>query len=395
MNLEKFNNKSILIWGYGREGKSTEAFLQSHTSGCIIEVFEGKREDIDDSRFDYVFKSPGIVMEEENPKFTSQTELFLECFRDRVIGITGTKGKSTTSSMMYYVLNKCLPQRVILLGNIGLPCLDYFDEIDEDTIVVFEMSCHQLAHVSVSPHIAVFLNLFEEHLDYYGTVEKYFAAKANITKFQAKNDFLYIGGQVPDVESIAQKTVINRGDEPDYALRVLGEHNDYNAHFVFKIATELFGVDENDAKQALGEFTGLPHRLQYLGKKDGVDYYDDSISTIPNATIEALRAIPNAVSVIIGGMDRGICYDTLIDFVHSHKQYLYIFAYSSGKRIYESVSDELNCKYVEDLQAAVDLAKRLTPVGGACVLSPAAASYGYFKNFEERGDAFKALVGIE
>lgn len=395
MNLEKFNNKSILIWGYGREGKSTEAFLKSHTLGCKIEVFEGKREEIDDSKFDFVFKSPGIVMEEENPKFTSQTELFLECFRDRVIGVTGTKGKSTTSSMMYYVLNKCLPQRVILLGNIGLPCLDYFDEIDEDTIVVFEMSCHQLAHVKVSPHIAVFLNLFEEHLDYYGTVEKYFAAKENITRFQTKNDFLYIGAQVPPVESIAQRTVISRGEEPDYALKVLGEHNDYNAHFVFRIATELFSVEEEAAKAALSEFTGLPHRLQYLGKKDGVDYYDDSISTIPNATIEALRAIPNAVSVIIGGMDRGICYDALIDFVHANKQYLYIFAYSSGKRIFESVSDELNCKYVEDLQAAVDLAKKLTPVGGACVLSPAAASYGYFKNFEERGDVFKALTGIE
>lgn len=395
MELDRLNNKAILIWGYGREGKSTEAFLRTHTSGCIIEIFEGKREDIDDSRFDYIFKSPGIVMEEENPKFTSQTELFLECFRDRVIGVTGTKGKSTTSSMLYYVLNACLPQRVILLGNIGLPCLDYFDEIDEDTIVVFEMSCHQLAHVGVSPHIAVFLNLFEEHLDYYGTVEKYFAAKANITRFQTKNDFLFIGSQVPPVESIAQRTSISREEVPDYALKVLGEHNDYNAHFVFRIATELFGVDENAAKQALGDFTGLPHRLQYLGKKDGVDYYDDSISTIPNATIEALRSIPNAVSVIIGGMDRGICYDSLINFIHSNRQYLYIFAYSSGKRIYESVSEELNCKYVEDLAAAVDLAKRVTPEGGACVLSPAAASYGYFKNFEERGDAFRALVGIE
>ncbi len=395
MELDRLNNKAILIWGYGREGKSTEAFLRTHTSGCIIEIFEGKREDIDDSRFDYIFKSPGIVMEEENPKFTSQTELFLECFRDRVIGVTGTKGKSTTSSMLYYVLNACLPQRVILLGNIGLPCLDYFDEIDEDTIVVFEMSCHQLAHVGVSPHIAVFLNLFEEHLDYYGTVEKYFAAKANITRFQTKNDFLFIGSQVPPVESIAQRASISREEVPDYALKVLGEHNDYNAHFVFRIATELFGVDENAAKQALGDFTGLPHRLQYLGKKDGVDYYDDSISTIPNATIEALRSIPNAVSVIIGGMDRGICYDSLINFIHSNRQYLYIFAYSSGKRIYESVSEELNCKYVEDLAAAVDLAKRVTPEGGACVLSPAAASYGYFKNFEERGDAFRALVGIE
>lgn len=394
MEFEKFNNKAILIWGYGREGKSTEAFLRSHTTGCIVEVFEGKREEIDETRFDYIFKSPGIVMEDDNPKFTSQTELFLECFRDRVVGVTGTKGKSTTSSMLYYVLNKCLPKRVILLGNIGLPCLDYFDEVDEDTIVVFEMSCHQLAHAKVSPHVAVFLNLFEEHLDYYGTVDKYFAAKSNIGRFQTKNDFLFVGEQVPPFESIAQRTVIGRNDAPDYKLSVLGEHNDYNAHFVFKIATELFGVDETEAKAALSEFTGLPHRLQYLGKKDEIDYYDDSISTIPFATIEALKAVKNAKSVIIGGMDRGIDYTPLIDYIRKNPQFIYIFAYSSGKRIYENVADGQNCRYAEDLSAAVELAKQLTPAGGACVLSPAAASYGYFKNFEERGDAFKALVGL-
>ena len=394
MEFEKFNNKAVLIWGYGREGKSTEAFLKSHTTGCITEVFEGKREELDASRFDYVFKSPGIVMEDDDPKFTSQTELFLDCFRDNVIGVTGTKGKSTTSSMLYYVLNKCLPKRVLLLGNIGLPCLDYFDEIDEDTIVVFEMSCHQLAHVKTSPHISVFLNLFEEHLDYYGTVDKYFAAKSNIARFQTKNDFLYIGEQVPEFESVSRRTVISRNDVPDYELKVLGDHNDYNAHFVFKIATELFGVEEESAKAALSEFTGLPHRLQFLGNKDGIDYYDDSISTIPFAAIEALHAVKNAGSIIIGGMDRGIDYGPLLDFIRANGQYTYIFAYSSGKRIYESVSDLKNCMPVEDLTAAVELAKRVTPEGMACILSPAAASYGYFKNFEERGDAFKALVGL-
>jgi UDP-N-acetylmuramoylalanine--D-glutamate ligase len=158
--LDGFDNKRILIWGYGREGKATEKFLKTHTKAVAVEHFEGSREDLPDSDFDLIFKSPGIVMEDDDPRFTSMTELFLELFADRTIGITGTKGKSTTSSLLYHCLSRCLDKKVILLGNIGLPCLDYYDEIDEDTVVVFELSCHQLAHTNVSPHIAVFLNLF-------------------------------------------------------------------------------------------------------------------------------------------------------------------------------------------------------------------------------------------
>ena len=168
MNIqEKFGNKRILIWGFGREGQSTKHFLSRCCTPACVDVFEGKRDGIDEDAYDFIIKSPGIVMEEEHPKYTSQTEIFLEEHRDRVIGVTGTKGKSTTASMLRHVLGRCLNKKVILLGNIGEPCLDYFDEVDDETVVVFEMSCHQLAHTKVSPHVALFLNLYEEHLDYY------------------------------------------------------------------------------------------------------------------------------------------------------------------------------------------------------------------------------------
>lgn len=393
----KFDDKKILIWGYGREGKSTEQFLKNCCKPESIDIFEGKREEIDEDKYDFIIKSPGIVMEEDNPKYTSQTDIFLEAFRDQVIGITGTKGKSTTSAMMAHVLSDCLDRKVILLGNIGEPCLNYYSEMDDDTIVVFEMSCHQLAHAHVSPRIAVMLNLYEEHLDYYKTLEKYFAAKQSITNFQIEDDHFYVGDQVLTVNKIENNEgvnvhVINRAETPSYELKILGEHNCYNAYVVSTIAKEQFGIPDIIIRDSLKTFDGLAHRLQFIGSYDGIDYYDDSISTIPGATISALTSVKNAYSVIIGGMDRGIDYSLLIEYVKAHAEYCYIFAYESGKRIYDTIGSGEGRYYVEDLEAAVKLAKEKTPKGKACILSPAAASYGYFKNFEHRGEVYAELV---
>ena len=390
---DRFDNRKILIWGYGREGRSTEEFLKKFCRAKSVEVFEGKREDIREDDYDYIIKSPGIVMDDDDPKFTSQTQIFLENYRDNTVGITGTKGKSTTSAMLHHVLDAA-GKKALLLGNIGEPCLDHFGDIDDDTIVVFEMSCHQLAHVTVSPHVAVFLNIFEEHLDYYKTVERYFAAKANITKFQTSSDHLFKGSGVTGLESAARIHVIDPENVPEYDLSILGHHNDYNAHFVHEIASKIYGVDDGVIRHALSQFKGLAHRLQHIGCIDGIDCYDDSISTIPSATIEATEAVKNAGTILIGGMDRGISYDDLIAFIDSNTQYNYIFSYDSGKRIYDSIIKRDNCIYKETLAEAVSYAKEITPKGRAIILSPASASYGYFKNFEERGEVFKQLCGL-
>ncbi len=391
MNYDRFNNKSILIWGYGREGKSTEQFLKRCACPARVKIFEGKWEEIDGD-YDYVIKSPGIVCEEENEKLTSQTEIFLEAFRDQVIGITGTKGKSTTAALLAHVLKETMNRQVILLGNIGEPCLNHFDEIDEDTVVVFEMSCHQLAHTKISPHIAVFLNLYEEHLDYYGTFEKYFQAKKNITKYQTRRDFLYVGAQVPKIDTSAE--IIKIDHAQDYGLKILGDHNNYNAEFVYRIATERYGADAELVRKSMKGFDGLPHRLQFIGEKDGRAYYDDSISTIPGATISAMKAVKNAYAVLIGGMDRGIDYEELVRYIEQDQDHAYIFMYDSGKRIYDEVSHRKNCFYEKDLKQALRRAEDVTPEGKAILLSPAAASYGTFKNFEERGEYFRIYAGL-
>ena len=386
---ELLSNKKILIWGYGREGKSTEDFLKAYYPTASIEIFEGKRDEINDDAYDYIVKSPGIRMDEDNPKFISQTELFLLEFKDKVIGVTGTKGKSTTSSMLAHVLSDCLPDKnVILLGNIGLPCLDYYGQIDDDTIVVFEMSCHQLAHVDVSPHIAVFLNLYEEHLDYYDTLERYFAAKANIARYQTESDLFYVGSNVPAIDTKAKLKVMDNLKSDSFELFILGEHNQYNAQYVYTIASENFDISDDSIRNSLKTFKGLPHRLQYVTTLDDIDYYDDSISTIPNATIQALSSIENSQTVLIGGMDRGIDYTALVEFIKIHPEYNYICAYESGKRIYDQVKDCTGTYYANDLLESVKLAKKITKKGKAIVLSPASASYGYFKNFEHRGEMF-------
>lgn len=402
---ERFTDKRILIWGYGREGKSTEDFLKRCCKPASIEIFQGTREEIIEDNYDYIFKSPGIVMHESHPKYISQTQVFMEEFGKQTIGVTGTKGKSTTSSLLYTVLSACSGKEVILMGNIGLPCLDYFDQIDDNTIVVFELSAHQLYHTTVSPHVGVFLNLYEDHLDYYKTMDRYYMAKTHVASYQDEEDFAYIGSNVPEFKTAGKKTVISCESDYDYELSIEGNHNRYNAEFVHRIATEVYGCDSEEVKASLKTFTGLAHRLQKVATVDGVDYYDDSISTIPQATISAATSLKSAKTLLIGGMDRGIDYTVLEEFIPAHDEYIYICMYESGKRIYDAVMARLdssekmrtletgnNILYVDDLEAAVLKAKEITPEGYACVLSPAAASYGYFKNFEERGDVFKELV---
>ena len=393
MNItDRLNGKRILIWGYGREGKSTERFLQTHCKPQSVEVYEGKVEGIDEEKYDLIVKSPGIHVERYSPKYTSQTEMFLDQFRSQTIGVTGTKGKSTTSSMLYHVLSACLDRKVLLVGNIGIPCFDAYDNIDDDAVVVFEMSCHQLANNPFSPHVAVFLNLYEDHLDYYHTRENYFATKKNITTHQTADDWFFYGNDVPPVETAAQKRLITFDDPRTFQMKLKGAHNQFNARFVYGIATELFGCADAQIRAAIADFNGLPHRMEFVAAVNGVEYYNDSISTIPEATVRAAGSIPNVKTIMIGGMDRGINYDELIDFIMAHPEYTYILSYASGKRIFDAVSHLPYCLYAEELPQAVALAKQITPAGGAVLFSPAAASYGYFKNFEDRGEVFKSLV---
>lgn len=390
--IDSLSGKKVLIWGYGREGRSSENFINKHCHDTEIKVYEGTYDEELFSRYDVILKSPGIPYLSRFKGLSSQTELFTEQFRERIIGITGTKGKSTTSAMIYHVLQKC-GIRSVLVGNIGYPCFDHYDSIDKDTVIVYEMSCHQLSTATVSPHAAILLNLFEEHLDYYKTVENYHRAKRNIYRFQDEHDILVTNN---DIKVNTRSEVIRcSGNEYEGKMMLLGEHNRYNASVVYSLMKRLseeLSLDMDKVCEGISDFTGLDHRLQFIGTYGDVRYYDDSISTINESAIEAVESVPDIDTILIGGMDRGIDYTPLITFLNGYDKPLNIVCmYESGERIFPLLTSKT--KYmVKDLKESVETAKKITKKGGACVLSPAAASYTHFKNFEDRGDQFCGFV---
>lgn len=431
-NLKKeFENNKIMIWGMGIEGKSTFKFIRSLCPTMHLTIVDNVEVSIDDDYYSYInasdsklcfddfdciIKSPGIAVDILNfpfDKLTSQTDLFLKYYRKQVVGITGTKGKSTTSSLLYHVL-KSVNDNVFLVGNIGVPCFDVIHDMNEDSIVVFEISCHQLEYSRYSPHISVLLNLYQEHIDHYGTFEKYISAKENIFRFQDENDIAIINDQCSNKAIMTKNVFIcsldNQGDiyvdEPylvipnqkckiDLAkIPLLGHHNFYNMAVVFAITYQYFKLSCVEFNTACETFVTLSHRLQNVGIFDDVRYIDDSISTICQSTIQAIKSLNDVNTVLIGGLDRGIEYEELVTFLINSNVKNVIFMYASGKRIAAIWKEKTtkDCYVVDDLKQAVLLAKKVTAKDSICLLSPAAASYGYFKNFEERGDEFQRLV---
>ena len=423
------DGKNILILGMGKEGRSTLSFINKHINYKTITVADkneitgieknvlcrfgsGYMDNLGD--YDVIIKSPGVVYDSKSEeiikKTFSQTDLFLLEFSDKTIGITGTKGKSTTTTLIHHILTKCGYDSV-LTGNIGIPPLDSAEKMQENSVAVFEMSCHQLEYATVSPHIAVVLNLFEDHLDHYKTREKYIEAKENIFLNQKGNDYFVVSDECTSQIQKAKSRVIKVGfnSQSDIFIKdekingrigfnnktsLKGSHNLFNISVAFAVSN-LFNVPTDKFLEAVADYKPLPHRLEYFLTKNGVDYYDDSISTVGETTIQAIKTVNNIGTVIIGGMDRGIDYSDLICFLKNNFVENIVLIQESGKRISNYLSKEgVAFTYVENFDDAVKTASRLTKEGKACVFSPAAASYGYFKNFEERGDRFKELVKL-
>ena len=438
--------KSVGVLGFGREGRATLPWLLK--AGCAnkiaiidrnpvglpedykeyekdIEIITGEDYQKCLNDFDVIFKSPGIVLEYEKEFYTckilSEMDIFFERYKNQIIGITGTKGKSTTTTLIYHVL-KNAGKKALLAGNIGIPVFDIAEGIDEDTILVVELSCHQLEYATISPYVGVLLNIYEEHLDHYGTMEKYTAAKENIYKNMVAGDVLFCQQTIAPVDvdikviTVGAKdiagnesadiyvdgSIIKYGemiyDIPVDEIALMGNHNYYDIGFVYGIAKK-FGLDDKAIEEGLKTYETLPHRLQKIGVVNGVTYYDDSISTIDETTIQALNTLKNAGTVIIGGMDRGISYEALEEYLSTSSVENIILMEATGLKIYEEIKVKYpgfnnveRLKVVAHLEDAVRLAKEVTKAGQSCVMSPAAASYGIFKNFEERGDVFKRLV---
>lgn len=482
-------DKRILILGFGREGRSSYEFLRTYLPDQPLfladqnpDLLAEHPELKADSRlttilgshyldsladFDLILKSPGISFKNLDTtsfvdRISSQLELLLEFFPLQTIGVTATKGKSTTSSLIAAMLRD-QGKSVFLLGNIGQPVFQQLLDFRSDSFLVLEMSSHQLEFMRHSPHLALLLNLSEEHLDHYRSFTDYANAKCNIYRHQTKEDFFFYNiddpllrefiktpsiKNLPSVEMpsatddssatqnipaakvvtvspqerseistenshISQPTFnqaksteeplpdfyrlnhqVYYHDQPIYdtALprQLLGDYNVANIMFALAVA-ETLQLDLARARETIKNFQPLPHRLELVGEFAGVRYYDNSIGTVPAATIAAVSALGDVGTLIIGGMDRGLDYSDFINFLKASSISHIICMPKTGHDIGRQLPPE-RVRFVETLAEAVDAARELTAKGKSCLLSPTAASYNFFKNFEEKGDQFQMLV---
>ena len=408
--LNRLRGKRILILGFGREGKSSLAFIKKYLPDAEVAVADKNAMDgvkysgdqylqaIYD--FDIVIKTPGISLKDVDVKgveITSQTDLFLCQFHNQTIGISGTKGKSTTTSLIYHLLKES-GRDAILTGNIGIPCFDIMERIHEDSIVVYELSAHQLEYVHNSPKVGVLLNVFEEHLDHFGTFERYKQAKFNLLRYMGSDDFAVVHDSLlMETLELGVNNVVFSNMEFDIdedALPVLGPHNLLNVKAAL-CACEAYGVDAREVIPCLYTFKPLEHRLEPVGTFGGVTFVNDSISTIPQAAIAACEALGKVDFLLLGGFDRGIDYEPLVEYMAEHPVPYLLFTGKAGERMMALMKDGgVTSQLVtyHNMEEAFDYLKSHSHSGDVCLLSPAASSYDQYKNFEERGAKFKRLA---
>jgi len=424
--LEELKNKKVLILGFGREGRDNFLFLRKLFPKKVLGVAD--RLKIKDLRFkkvrlhlgenylkalkdyDVIIKSPGIPFKELSKldfdylkKITTQTEIFFENCPGKIVGITGTKGKSTTASLIYKILKRG-GIKAHLAGNIGKPVLNLLFSATPNDVYIYELSSHQLYNLKKSPHIAVFLNIYQEHLDYYRNFNEYVRAKANITRYQNENDYLVYNSQDKIVREIAKKSEAQKIPIPThYKLRMniriplLGEFNFKNIMAAVAVG-KIFGLPPLKIAKTIENFKPLPHRLEYIGTYKGIKFYNDSLSTIPETTIAALDGLGNNVETIfLGGFDRGISFKNLAKRILKSKIKNLILFPTTGERIWREIislkrKNKFRAFLVQNMKDAVRLAYQYTRKGKICLLSCASTSFSIFRDYKEKGNLFKKYV---
>ncbi len=419
--IEFLKDKNILLLGFGREGRSTLEYIRKYLPEKKLTLADRNPVELSDknvitvtgvgyldgiNEYDLVIKSPGISLRDvevyDRTKITCQVDLFLRFAPCRKIGITGSKGKTTTSTLTYMMLKKAGVDAV-LIGNIGIPVLECIEKVNENTVAVIEMSSHQLEFCVSSPEVAVFTNIFEEHLDHYkGGFTGYVNAKTNIARYQNEKD-LFVYGAKSDIEKYVDLNKIKSEKQPvsdeTFDLQfenehLLGSHNRTDVCFAFA-ATRRFGVTEKQAVDAANSFEGIEHRMEKVGEFDGITFYNDCIATIPFAVLNAVHALKRVGTLIIGGKDRGLDYTEFIeDLLNENIDNIICMpdtGYSIGERLKEK-NAKSNILFAENMEKAVSLAFENTEKGKICLLSPAASSYNVYKNFEEKGKHYKSLI---
>jgi UDP-N-acetylmuramoylalanine--D-glutamate ligase len=451
MEKMEFTRKRIALLGFGLEGKDVFGFLSEEDSE--ITIFDSKKKEELDLNgisdqvkfslgpdylknglvdFDIIVRSPGIYRhlpeiteaEKMGVKVTSATQIFFEYCPAKIIGVTGTKGKGTTSTLIYEIL-KSAGKKVHLVGNIGKPFLELLDTLESDDVVIMELSSFQLIDLTKSPHIAVVLNITSDHLDWHKDNLEYLTAKKNIVAHQSENDFAVInydyetsrsfeklgwakkyffsklqkvkGSYVSDGEIFlsVEKEVQPIGPVSKLLLR--GSHNWEN--ITASIATSfLAGANVDSISKAVFDFKGLEHRLELVGEVDGIKFYNDSFATGPQPTLAAVKSFFEPITLILGGSDKGLNYSEMAKTLVEQKNLKSVILIGEiGSDIGNTLigagySGNMVNLGTSSMGEVLKRAKEDTPRGGVVLLSPAAASFDMFKNYKERGNAFKNAV---
>ncbi len=414
MLLNEFKNKRILILGFGKEGRDAFLFFRKMFPNKVLGIADRKQIKVEFKiikkhfgknylkaikDYDVIIKSPGIpfkiLPKIALSKITSQTEIFFNNCPGKIIGVTGTKGKSTTASLIFQILKKG-KFKVHLVGNIGKPVLNLLSSATNKDIYVYELSSHQLYNLKKSPQVAVFLNIYPEHLDYYRSFKEYASAKANIARYQKKEDFLIFNSQDKKVKAFAKQSKAKK-------IPIKGKYYELDKTAARAVA-KVFKIPEKTIKKAIKQFKPLPHRLELVGTYKGITFYNDALATIPEATISAMKALGNKVeTIMLGGFDRNIDFKKLAGKVLKSKIKTVILFPTTGEKIWKSIRQaqdkalrqkhpamsHIEPFFANNMKDAVKLAYRYTEKNKICLLSTASSSFSIFKDYEEKGNLFK------
>jgi len=445
MRIADLADKKVAVYGYGREGRAVIDALRQRLPDLAVTVLDDNPQAVLPTDlpshsgaavaahladFEVIIKSPGIsayqpaiaAARARGVVFTSSTRLwFAEHPQATTVCITGTKGKSTTASLIAHLL-RAQGKQVALGGNIGLPLLS-LTENPPPEVWVMELSSYQTSDFEGQPSLRVLLNLFPEHLDWHGDVETYFRDKLRLITASSvgpvllnrlDSEIMHRLPALPQALYFNDTAGIHVRDDtlydgqralfPASHLQLPGAHNLSNLCAALT-AVRCLGVDPASCAEAVASFQGLPHRLSVLGERQGLRYVDDSISTTPQSTLAALHAFAHSpVTLLAGGYDRGLDWTAVAQHVLDHPLHALVTMPASGARIFETFqrvleSSTASCEppqlyQVPHLKAAVVVAQKITPSGGVVLLSPGAPSYGQFTDYQVRGRAFAAAAGV-
>ncbi|OGF52423.1 UDP-N-acetylmuramoylalanine--D-glutamate ligase [Candidatus Giovannonibacteria bacterium RIFCSPLOWO2_02_FULL_43_11b] len=414
--------KRVAILGFGLEGKSLFSYLKKEEDFEItvldrdpkIKIARGIKKVLGKSylknlgKFDLVFRSPGVPynlpeLKKASGRILSLTRLFFEEIKKkeniRVVGITGSAGKTTTATLLYKIL-KHAGRKVFLGGNIGKSPLDYLEKLDSGSTVVMELSSFQLQDLNYSPDVALVLDIFEEHLDKHKNFREYFDAKSNIARHQKKSDAIIYFADNKYSSAIAKKSIgkkiqvtLESAKKFGFKLKVPGDYNYKNA-MAAGAAARLFGVKRETIIETVNNFKGIKHRLEFVRNLNGVGYYNNSKATNVGSAIGGIDAFLEKKIVLAGGYNKKLDLTPLVRrLARRDIRSAVYFGVAAGEL--ERISKLLGfSRYSKTagLESAIKEAHKISIKGDITILSPGTASFDEFSNYEERGDKFRKWV---